>query len=122
MQPLHKAISDLPMNRGINVYEIPAAYTSVTCPKCNHNDKSNRSEDDRTKFKCKKCGIELDADIDVATFNIEKVALTGQAMPKANKDKVKAKAKVKTITKMAEEISASSEMVGKSPAPLAIAK
>ena len=45
---------------GIDVREVPAAYTSQTCLSCGHIHKSNRSGAD---FKCTRCGKKINADI-----------------------------------------------------------
>lgn len=80
MQLFHKAISELAKHRGVLVIESPPFRTSVTCPDCGHVDKDNR---DGEEFRCLGCGVCYNADLDVATFNIEKVALTGRRMPYA---------------------------------------
>ena len=52
---------------GIKVRHINPAYTSQTCSKCGHIDKENRQTQE--KFKCTKCGLELNADHN-ASINI----------------------------------------------------
>lgn len=52
---------------GINVKYIDPAYTSQTCSICGHVDKENRQTQE--KFKCMKCGFELNADHN-ASINI----------------------------------------------------
>ena len=52
---------------GIKVRYINPAYTSQTCSKCGHIDKENRQTQE--KFKCTKCGLELNADHN-ASINI----------------------------------------------------
>lgn len=89
IQVLHKALSELAPHRGIPVIEVNPARTSITCPECNHCDRKSR---DGQKFLCVKCGVELHADFEVATRNIEKVALTGQAMPYGEREGAKKKA------------------------------
>ena len=42
--------------RDLNVVEIDAKKTSITCPSCGYVDKKNRNGD---RFKCKRCGFEL---------------------------------------------------------------
>lgn len=79
MQALHKAFCDLGPHRGIPVIEAAPHRTSITCTQCGHCDKGNRDGED---FECKRCGIKLHADLDVATDNLERVALTGKGMPK----------------------------------------
>jgi hypothetical protein len=79
IQALHKAFSDLGLHRGSYVIEVTPQRTSMTCPRCGHCDKGNRNGE---KFVCLQCGATLHADLEVATDNIERVALTGKAMPK----------------------------------------
>jgi putative transposase len=45
---------------GIQVTEVPAAYTSQECPNCHHVEKANRQK--RDKFECRKCGLKRHAD------------------------------------------------------------
>lgn len=52
---------------GIKVRYVNPAYTSQTCSKCGHIDKENRQTQE--KFKCTKCGFELNADHN-ASINI----------------------------------------------------
>ena len=52
---------------GIKVRYVDPAYTSQTCSKCGHVDKENRPT--QAKFKCIKCGLELNADHN-ASINI----------------------------------------------------
>lgn len=54
---------------GIKVRYIDPAYTSQTCSKCSHIDKENRINQE--KFKCVKCGFELNADHN-ASINISR--------------------------------------------------
>lgn len=54
---------------GIKVRYIDPAYTSQTCSKCGHIDKENRINQE--KFKCVKCGFELNADHN-ASINISR--------------------------------------------------
>lgn len=49
---------------GIEVKYVNPAYTSQTCSKCGHVDKENRQTQE--KFKCTKCGFELNADHNAA--------------------------------------------------------
>src|ERR1700722_1277477 len=76
---IHKALTELSQNKGKRVILLPAMRTSITCPKCKYCDSKNRNGE---KFNCLKCGIELNADIDVATENLATVAITAQSMPK----------------------------------------
>ena len=82
IQVLHKAFSDLAPNRGVRVMEVNPSRTSQTCPQCRHCDRKNRSQTDRNDFRCLKCGYLGHSDLDVATFNIEKVAVKGEALPR----------------------------------------
>ncbi|MEM1938543.1 MAG: transposase [Acidilobaceae archaeon] len=52
--------------RGLNVAEVDAKKTSITCPSCGYMDKENRNGD---RFKCKKCGFELNSHY-VACLNL----------------------------------------------------
>lgn len=54
---------------GIKIRYIDPAYTSQTCSKCGHIDKENRINQE--KFKCVKCGFELNADHN-ASINISR--------------------------------------------------
>lgn len=45
------------------VLNINPRYTSQTCSKCNHREKANRH---LSKFKCKRCKFELNADLNAA--------------------------------------------------------
>jgi hypothetical protein len=79
MNALQKAYIDLATHKGINIIEIQAARTSITCPKCNCQDKNNRKGD---QFNCVKCNHQANTDLEIATDNIELVALNGKGMPK----------------------------------------
>lgn len=50
---------------------VPARYTSQTCSKCGHREKSNRNGE---LFRCKKCSLTIDADYN-ASLNILSVGL-----------------------------------------------
>jgi len=45
---------------GVQLYIVPSAYTSRTCPECGCQDKMNRNGE---HFKCLQCGYEADADV-----------------------------------------------------------
>ena len=83
MRSLHKSLTDLSTNKGIYVAKIDPYGTSITCISCGTSTKENRDKNNREKFKCIKCESQYNADLDVATFNIQKVALTGERMPRA---------------------------------------
>lgn len=53
----------LGLEKGVFVVCSHPAYTSLTCPKCNSQDKQNR---DKLKFSCIKCGHKDHADINGA--------------------------------------------------------
>ena len=53
--------------RSLNVLEIDAKKTSITCPVCGYIDKRNRL--DKERFKCRKCGFTFNAQY-VACFNL----------------------------------------------------
>jgi predicted RNA-binding Zn-ribbon protein involved in translation (DUF1610 family) len=70
------AVKTLCEREGIPFRLIPAQYTSVTCPKCNHvNDKNRNGK----RFTCQKCGYKADADI-IGAMNIALKALTAPQM------------------------------------------
>ena len=52
------------MWKGINVEYVDARYTSQRCSCCGHIKKSNRIN--QWKFKCKKCGFQLNADLNAS--------------------------------------------------------
>ncbi|MEM0050090.1 MAG: transposase [Candidatus Bathyarchaeia archaeon] len=52
--------------RGLNVVEVDAKKTSITCPSCRYVDKKNRNGD---RFKCKKCGFKFNSHY-VACLNL----------------------------------------------------
>ncbi|MEM4913633.1 MAG: transposase [Desulfurococcaceae archaeon] len=52
--------------RGLNVVEVDARRTSITCPSCGYMDRENRNSD---RFKCKKCGFEFNSHY-VACLNL----------------------------------------------------
>ena len=49
---------------GINVIKVDPRYTSQTCSCCGHVSKENRKS--QSKFKCMKCGAEMNADFNAA--------------------------------------------------------
>lgn len=99
---LHKTLTDLATWRGITVCEVNPRYTSQTCPSCGLCDKENR-DSGTENFVCLGCGICLNADLEVATDNIEKVALTGIGMKgPTSTDVVKTK-KVRKSTKKSKK-------------------
>ncbi len=73
IKAMHKAITDLPQNKGVHVFEVNPAYTSQTCNKCKFCNKNNRS---REKFKCSYCHYEENADVNAA-INIGNVVICG---------------------------------------------
>lgn len=79
IEALHKAFSELAINKGLPVCEINPAGTSITCVGCGYRDEGNR---DGEKFVCLKCNLECNADLGVATENVLKVGITGLPMPK----------------------------------------
>jgi len=58
--------------KGISTVYINPAYTSQTCPRCNHISKNNRH---RKSFVCECCGYSLHADL-IGARNIESRART----------------------------------------------
>ncbi|RLE97997.1 MAG: hypothetical protein DRJ57_03985 [Thermoprotei archaeon] len=53
--------------RGLEVHEVDARRTSITCPVCNYADKRNRVN--REMFRCKRCGFTFNAQY-VACLNL----------------------------------------------------
>lgn len=51
-------------DRGGKLVEVPAAYTSQTCPVCGCVDADNRQS--QSKFVCVRCGHEANADTNAA--------------------------------------------------------
>lgn len=64
-----KRIRELARVVGVQCVQVPAQYTSQTCPQCLHQHQSNRCEE---KFKCQKCNYEDDADI-VGAINVQRL-------------------------------------------------
>lgn len=59
--------------RGSKVIKVPAAYTSQTCPKCGHVEKSNRDKK-KHRFCCKACGYRSNDDR-VAAMNLYRMGI-----------------------------------------------
>lgn len=93
IQVLHKAFTDLAAHRGAIVVEATPHRTSTTCPRCGLCDRASRSG---TSFVCVGCGVCLDADLEIATDNVEQVTLTGACMPKPPVDASDGRKKKKT--------------------------
>lgn len=51
-------------NKGIVVTYVDPYHTSQTCSECGHTEKDNRIN--QSEFKCKKCGVEINADYNAA--------------------------------------------------------
>lgn len=68
----------------IEIEKINPKYTSQTCSKCGHKEKENRES--QSKFKCKSCGGEMNADYNAAV-NIAKggVSKTESSIVKSSK-------------------------------------
>jgi transposase len=79
IQALHRAFSDLAVHRGMYVIEAAPARTSITCPACTLCDADSRHGE---RFLCRGCGATYHADLEVATANLTRVALTGEPMPR----------------------------------------
>ena len=75
MKAFHKALTELAAFKGVMVIEVNPSFTSQRCVKCFYIDKGNRSGE---HFKCLKCGHYANADIEIATSNIEMIALSGE--------------------------------------------
>jgi putative transposase len=52
------------LEKGISVVHVDARYTSQKCSQCGSVKKSNRK--DQSRFKCRSCGYELNADLNAA--------------------------------------------------------
>ncbi len=61
---LAKRVETLTSLEGFQTVRVNPAWTSQTCPVCNHRDRQNRSGD---RFQCKVCGFTAHADIVAAT-------------------------------------------------------
>lgn len=90
IQSLHKAVSELTTHRGTVVIEVPCYWTSCTCVSCGYCDSNNRNGE---RFVCLNvsCGVACNADLDVATANIEKIALSGVPLAGPASGKVRKK-------------------------------
>jgi hypothetical protein len=71
------AVRNICERQGIPFKLVSAKNTSITCPKCDYANKSNRNG---KRFKCQKCGYQADADI-VASMNIGREAIDIGLMP-----------------------------------------
>ena len=58
---------------GAQLVEVPAAYTSQTCSRCQHCAPANRES--QAVFRCQRCGLQLNADHNAA-LNIRQAALS----------------------------------------------
>jgi len=68
--PYHKFISYIDYKfyeRGLNVVEVDAKKTSITCPVCGYTDKKNRVN--KETFRCRRCGFTFNAQY-VACLNL----------------------------------------------------
>lgn len=65
-------------NKGCYVEHVDARYTSQRCYKCGHKERGNRPK--QSIFKCKKCGFQLNADLNAAR-NIRKNYLDAKCHP-----------------------------------------
>ncbi len=68
--PYHRFITYIDYKfyeRGLNVSEVDAKKTSITCPVCGYTDKKNRI--DKETFKCRRCGFTFNAQY-VACLNL----------------------------------------------------
>lgn len=102
MQAFSQALLQLPVNKGMTVIEVFPSYTSQTCPVCNYVDKDNRDKNNRERFCCLNCNTVLNADLDVATHNIMRVALEGKALAKGESSGTEKKPRGARKTKPSE--------------------
>ena len=86
---LHKALSNRKY-KGIQVIEVNPRYTSQTCPKCSCVNRENRKQE---KFRCLDCNFEGHSDLDIAPFNIMRVAMEGKVLRGPSCEQVNAKKK-----------------------------
>jgi IS605 OrfB family transposase len=70
---LRKMIEYKAMLRGAKVIAVDPRYTSQTCPKCGHKEKSNRDKK-RHRFRCKKCDYQSNDDR-VAAMNLQHIGM-----------------------------------------------
>lgn len=77
IQAFHKILLEQSYNKGIKIILANPMYTSQTCTKCNNVSPDNRKGD---LFKCVNCEYEANADLDIATDNLEKVGVFGKSM------------------------------------------
>lgn len=68
---VYTAIASRAETRNVPVVQVNRAYTSITCPKCDHKSRANRAT--RSKFTCVLCGFTGHADV-VAAMNIARRA------------------------------------------------
>lgn len=60
-------------NLGKSVIHVDPKHTSQRCSKCGYIDRRNRKE---LKFKCRRCGFELNSDLNAAR-NIGRLGMSG---------------------------------------------
>lgn len=68
---VYGAIADRAERKGVSVTQVDRAYTSITCPSCDHKGRENRATRDR--FECVMCAFSGHADV-VAAMNIARKA------------------------------------------------
>jgi len=51
--------------KGVPLVQVDPAYTSQECSRCGHTEESNRKN--QADFRCKSCGVALNADLNAAT-------------------------------------------------------
>ncbi|WP_281828826.1 transposase [Lactobacillus amylolyticus] len=77
-------LSRLTETKGIVIDEVNPAYTSQTCQRCGYVDRKNRPT--QSKFKCKKCGFELNADINASQNILHRTSVMNDLKKKGYKD------------------------------------
>lgn len=65
-------------NNGCYVEHVDARYTSQRCSECGHKERGNRPK--QSIFKCKKCGFQLNADLN-SSRNIRKNYMDAKGYP-----------------------------------------
>jgi hypothetical protein len=68
---VYSCISDNAAARDVPVTQVNRAYTSITCPRCDHKGRENRPT--RDTFACARCGFSGHADV-IAAMNIARKA------------------------------------------------
>lgn len=68
---VYSQIAERALERGVSIAQVDRAYTSLTCPRCDHKGRENRPT--RDTFMCVRCAFAGQADV-VAATNIARRA------------------------------------------------